>query len=391
MRIIDVCAFYTPHGGGVRTYVESKLRAAAAAGHEMIVLAPGARTEVLETGQGGVLATIASPPFPLDRRYRYFADEAGLHAELNRWRPDVVEVSSPWGSASMVARWGGAAKRSLVMHADPLAAYAYRWFEPFASVERIDRGFDWFWRHLKRLDGSYDVVVSASASLSKRLLAGGLRNVTTIPMGVVPAVFSPRLRDEALRATMLERCCLPQDATLLVGVGRHSPEKRWDMVLDAVTAAGAEVPVGLVLLGEGRGTARLLRAAHGSPHALIAGAVRDRGAFAAILASADALVHGCEAETFCLVASEAVASGVPLVVPDRGGAHDQLAPGCGTAYRAADARALRETLTARRTGDWADWRARAGERADRVRTMRSHFDDLFGCYCRLSAPSQLAA
>ena len=29
MRIADVCAFYTPAGGGVRTYVEAKLRTAA--------------------------------------------------------------------------------------------------------------------------------------------------------------------------------------------------------------------------------------------------------------------------------------------------------------------------------------------------------------------------
>ncbi|HET7281314.1 MAG TPA: hypothetical protein VFI67_03230, partial [Sphingomicrobium sp.] len=43
MRIADVSAFYTPAGGGVRTYVEAKLRAAARFGHEMIVIVPGER------------------------------------------------------------------------------------------------------------------------------------------------------------------------------------------------------------------------------------------------------------------------------------------------------------------------------------------------------------
>ena len=28
MRIVDVCAFYAPQGGGVKTYVERKLAAA---------------------------------------------------------------------------------------------------------------------------------------------------------------------------------------------------------------------------------------------------------------------------------------------------------------------------------------------------------------------------
>ncbi|HYX47808.1 MAG TPA: glycosyltransferase family 1 protein, partial [Sphingomicrobium sp.] len=41
MRIVDVSAFYSPFGGGVRTYVEAKFRAAARFGHEVVVIAPG--------------------------------------------------------------------------------------------------------------------------------------------------------------------------------------------------------------------------------------------------------------------------------------------------------------------------------------------------------------
>jgi hypothetical protein len=53
MRIADVSAFYTPAGGGVRTYVDAKLRAAPRFGHEMIVIAPGERhAEVISAGRG---------------------------------------------------------------------------------------------------------------------------------------------------------------------------------------------------------------------------------------------------------------------------------------------------------------------------------------------------
>ena len=41
MKIVDICAFYTPRGGGVRTYVDRKLKALSAAGHEVVVIAPG--------------------------------------------------------------------------------------------------------------------------------------------------------------------------------------------------------------------------------------------------------------------------------------------------------------------------------------------------------------
>ena len=61
MRIVDVSAFYAPKGGGVRTYVEAKLRAAPGFGHEMIVLVPGERDEMVERAPGAILASLAVP------------------------------------------------------------------------------------------------------------------------------------------------------------------------------------------------------------------------------------------------------------------------------------------------------------------------------------------
>jgi len=385
MRIVDVCAFYTPHGGGVRTYVERKLKVASALGHEMIVLAPGADDAIVERAPGAVLATIKAPTFALDRRYRYFGDEPSLHRALDEWRPDVVEASSPWSSASMVARWRGGAVRSLVMHADPLSAYAYRWFGNVASIGTIDRGFDRYWRHLRRLDHAFDLVVTASDNLSGRLRDGGLGKVITIPMGVEPGIFSPEKRDASLREELLARCGLGPDATLLLGVGRYSPEKRWAMVIDAVIAAGGQTPVGLALIGEGRQADRLLARAGGSPHVLIGQPIKDRARLATIMASADALIHGCEAETFCMVAAEAKASGLPLIVPDRGGAADHATGLRDHRYQAANGQALRDTILAvaadRRPAE--TWR--------RPRLMDEHFADLFARYEALRTPTERIA
>ncbi|MDH7975631.1 glycosyltransferase, partial [Sphingomonas sp. AR_OL41] len=287
MRIVDVCAFYTPHGGGVRTYVERKLRAAPALGHEMIILAPGETDSVTEIGRGGRLVTIAAPTFPLDRKYRWFDDERRLHAALDALQPDLVEASSPWSSAAMVGRWQGSAPRALVMHADPLAAYAYRWFGRVASIATIDRGFDRFWRHLRSLDQQFDLVVSASGGLSDRLLAGGVSKVITEPMGVEPGIFAPAHRSADLRRDMLARCGLGEDATLLLGVGRFAAEKRWPMVVRAAAAAGRDRPIGLMLIGNGsdRARARLEKIAAGPGHVAIGGPLSDRGELAAVLAS----------------------------------------------------------------------------------------------------------
>ena len=98
----------------------------------------------------------------------------------------------------------------------------------------IDRRLEWYWRHLRKLDRQFDFVVSASDDLTQRLRAGGVTKAQTIPMGVQPGVFSPDLRDEDLRREMLEQCGLPPEATLLVGLGRMAPEKRWPMICEAV-------------------------------------------------------------------------------------------------------------------------------------------------------------
>lgn len=390
MRIVDVCAFYSPSGGGVRTYVERKFPALTALGHEMIVLAPGAENAVVERAPGAIMATIASPQLPVDRRYRYFGDEVALHRALDQWNPDFVEASSPWSSATMVARWQGAAPRSLVMHADPLASYAYRWFGGVASRDRIDRLCSRFWKHLRQLDNASDLVVSASAHLTQRLRDGGLAKVATIPMGVEPGIFSPSLRDPALRARMLALCGLEPRDVLLLGMGRMASEKRWPMVVRAAGEAGRDRKVGLVLAGSGREEMRVRRAARGIPNVALLGPIADRSEVASLLASADALVHGCESETFCMVAAEARASGLPLIVPDGGGAYDQLLPEAGRSYRAGDSGALAQAI--RRFVDHGSERQRAiAAGGARVRSMDEHFAELARRYELLAGVGLRAA
>jgi alpha-1,6-mannosyltransferase len=379
MRIVDVCAFYTPLGGGVRTYVEAKLRAAARFGHEMIIVAPGKAHQVVKRGPGGFLVTIPSPKLPVDPRYRYFNDERMLHSVLDAWRPDHVEASSPWSSATMVGRWQGAATRSLIMHADPLAAYAYRWLGGVATTNAIDRCFNWFWRHLRGLGRMFDAVICANSQLAGRLARGGVANTETIPMGVEAGVFSPTLRTPELRRAALAALGLDTDALLLVAVGRFSSEKRWDMVLRAAGECGRNLPVGLLLIGDGSRRQKLEMIAEQYRNLAVLPSVSDRGELASMLASADALVHGCESETFCLVAAEARASGIPLIVPDRGAAVDQLVQGAGTTYAAGRERSL-ERAIARFISRGPELQRAAAVRASHSRTMDEHFCDLFARY-----------
>ena len=109
------------------------------------------------------------------------------------------------------------------------------------------------------------------------------------------------------------------------------------MVIDAVQRAGADLPVGLVLLGQGMATRALERHVGDSPHVRLFRPVYDRHRLARIIASADALIHGSSVEPFGLVAYEALASGTPMIVPDEGGAFEASDPAYAETFVAKDA------------------------------------------------------
>ena len=390
MRIVDVSAFYSPLGGGVRTYVDAKLRAGPRLGHETVVVVPGQYDYVERREPGAYVVHVASPTLPVDRRYRYFDDQRALHRVLDEWRPDHVEASSPWSSATMVGRWQGPASRSLVMHADPMAAYAYRWLGGFARTETIDRWFGAFWRHLRGLGRMFDAVICANGQLAGRLRGAGVENTETIALGVEPGRFSPQLRSAKLRADALASLGLGPEAVLLVGIGRFSGEKRWEMVIRAVDSCARKQSVGLLLIGDGPRRSKLELLASRAANVAIMPRLDDRSEVARLLASADALVHGCEAETFCLVAAEARASGIPMIVPDRGAALDLLAPHAGITYRAGNEVALEHAI-GRFIDSGVELQRAAATRYSPVRTIDQHFAELFGRYSDLVADAPLLA
>lgn len=383
MRIVDVAEFYAPNGGGVRTYIDRKFIAAGEAGHELFVIAPGA-ADGFDARPGGGVLWVKAPSLPFDSNYRMFGRAEPVHAHLDRLRPDVVEASSPWRGAWIVAAWRGPTLRALFAHADPVASYPQRWFAPYVSPQRIDRLFEPFWAYHRALSVHFDLSVAGSAWMARRLQAHGVPRVASIPLGADVSAFSPRLFDPQVRAQLLAACGLPSHGRILLGVGRHHAQKRWPMVIAAVKAAAraSGQPIGVAVIGAGMDRARIARAAARYPHASLMEPTRDRAALAARLASADSLIHGSESETFGLVVAEAVASGLPVIAPDRGACAELAAPNASALYRAADARSASAAIVNLLGRDRTALRAAAVAAAPNVQSDRDHYAALFSRYER---------
>ncbi len=381
MKIVDIAEFYSERGGGVRTYVNDKLEEGARQGLDIVVVAPGGENRV-EARKGGRVIWVKSPPIPIDRRYRYFNDDSAVHAILDRERPDVVEASSPWRAAKLVAHWPGHAVKTFVMHQEPVATYPQFFLRGVLSDERVDWLFQWYWRHLGALSLQFDAIIAASTWLAERLDSRLPKKAHFVSFGIDKAGFSPRLRSETIRREMLAQCGIRSaDALLLVSSCRHNPEKRVGLLIDAVDKLARIREIGLYVMGDG-----LLRPwvnwhAKRRRNIYVSGYVSDRARVAQLLASADIFLHGCESETFGISVAEAICSGLPLVVPNEGGAAALVDRDYAETYRPADVNSCSEAILRLAARDRMSLvRASQGAASTRIRSRAEHFSELFSLY-----------
>lgn len=386
VRIVDVNEFYAEQGGGVRTYVNAKLRAAAERGHQLVVLAPGPENK-REERLGGEIIWLESPPMPLDPRYFVLYRQAPVHSWLERLQPDIIEGSSPWTSGWFAARYRGLAKRVFIYHQDPVAVYSHTLLDRVLPVEALDAVSGPYWAYTRRLAKHFDATVVAGQWLARRLEKHGITNAVAVPFGIDRHLFSPKHARGSLRADLLARCGLGPTARLLVTISRHHPEKRVTTLIEAVghlNRKGSEV--GLVVFGDGPLRSWVERAARAVPQVHIAGFVADRPFIAEVLASADALIHGSAAETYGFVVAEALCSGTPVIVPERGGAFDFATPDCSETYRPGDAHDCARAVERLMQRDMATLRdASIAQARAYVGSQEEHFDRLFSLYGSLSA------
>ncbi len=390
MHIVDVAEFYAPLGGGVKTYIDAKLAFAHQHGVKVSVIAPGPEDRI-EPREGGQIIYVKAPAIPIDTRYHIFWKAAPVHALLDSLKADVVEASSPFRGAWIVANWQGHAARrahkALFMHADPIAAHPQVWLQSWMSADSVDRLAWPGWRYMARTARRFHSVVVGSRWFGDRILRHGNITSDLVPLGVDTELFHPKRRDNGLRRQLLADLGLGPSGKLLVGVGRHHPEKQWPVVFNAVGALRDE---GFAMLQIGNGFANegVSRAAAAAGNVKLMGQIGDREQLARILASSDAMVHGSRAETFGLVASEGLASGIPLVLPSEGGCTDAAHPDWSELYRPGDSGGAAHAIHRLFARDHDALRIAAiGARRTHISTPAQHFERLFALYQDATPPA----
>lgn len=386
MKIVDVSEFYAEQGGGVRTYTNQKLEAGAKAGIEVVVVAPGPEDRE-EQRLGGRIRWVKGPPMPLDPRYYVLHRERAVHQILDEERPDIVEGSSTWTAGWFAARWQAPANwqgaKALIFHQDPVAVYPHTFLDRWVPRDRIDAWCSPYWNYLGRLSEHYDHTVVAGQWLADRLAGRGVKSPKAVAFGVRKDELDPRFRSEEVRRRWLREAGAPEDGILFVGISRHHPEKRLGTLLKGFEEANKKLGgrAAFVLFGDGPLRSWVQRLGAQTPGVLVAGFTKNRQELADALASADAFLHGSAAETFGIVLAEALCSGLPLVVPEVGGAEDLAYPSWSETYEPGDIAGCGEAIVRLSRRDPSSLReAVLGARENRVRSIEEHFEALFELY-----------
>jgi glycosyltransferase involved in cell wall biosynthesis len=341
LRVLIATDQYEPMIGGVPTVTRELARGLAERGHAVEVLAPSATGRsgtrpgaAAGPGAGGGELTLASRrsvrwPWYEDQRLGLLSPAAAREL-VDGFAPDVVHVHSPLTLGAM-ARSAARRRRVPVVYTNhylpanvhPVSSPADR---PGLAKRAAGTLFDvGFYGYLTGFANRCDWVTAPTATALLLLRDHGLRSPSqVVSNGVDLDVFSPGQADEALR----RRYALPSGRPLVLSVGRLSPEKRADVLIEAVARQEIADAV-LALAGSGPDEERLRALAERL-------GVSDRVRFLGFIPGPDlpglyrlanVFAIASEAELQSLVTMEAMASGLPVVAVNAGALGELVHPG----------------------------------------------------------------
>ncbi|MGK2351456.1 glycosyltransferase [Cutibacterium sp. V947] len=306
LRIAQLANFVGPVSGGMKVAIDALGKGYVAAGHERILVIPGPKDRITESGSG-ITVEIAAPR--VSAGYRMIATPWRALDILDRFRPTSIESSDKW-TLTPAAGWASRRGVGSVLFSherldDMLTMWVRRQFGVAAAVGALNR----------RLSKSFDVVVVTSDYSAGEFADTGA-HLVKVPLGVDLETFNPDKREPGLATPR------PDGLLRLCYVGRMSHEKSPQLAV----AAAAElhrrsVPLRLDMYGVGPDADALKEQAGDAP-VFFNGFVEGRDEVARRCAAADISMSVCPAETFGLASLEALACGTPVVTANRGGAHE---------------------------------------------------------------------
>lgn len=311
--IVDFNNFWSPSGGGVRRYHLQKMEFyKRQEGVLSVFVMPDGKSYTEQVSDSLIIEHVNAYRFPGNWEYRFIWKQSQIQPILKKYKPQVIEVGSPYILPSVVRH---AAKKVCpeaallsFWHADFPVTYVGRPVEnKFGrSLGKLaERIAFWYARQEFR---KFDAVQVSCKEVMDRLNANHLPKSYWIPLGCDIEQFSPSKRDESLVTNF--KGGNPERLTIFFP-HRFCEEKGIELLLgayDELTQKLGTEPE-LILAGTGPYLPQVQEAVKTHPHIRYVGFIKSIDEMARHYASVDLGLALSGWETFGLSILESMASG----------------------------------------------------------------------------------
>lgn len=327
MRIALVTETFFPATDGICTRLGQMVRIMKQLGHEILIVSPDLGVDNYD---GVPITKIESVTVPFYPSRPWALPSRKIREVLLQFNPDIVHAVNPFLMVTSAVHY---AKKLQI----PLLTSYHTHISQYLDYYNLPLLKPAVWEYIKLWHTGSDINLTVSTSLQVELREQGIPVDGTMPSGVDLSMRSPKYFDEALYQKLTFGL---KDQKLLVYVGRLAAEKSLDQLREIFNYRD---DVCLSIVGDGPERENLEKLFARTKTTF--NGFKQGEELATYFATGDAFIFPSTSETFGLVISEAMASGLPVIAASSGPTLEQIEDNVsGLVYEPGNIQSLLEKI-----------------------------------------------
>ncbi len=292
MKIIDITPYYHEKSGGIKTYLEYKIKYLEQKSDiEHILIIPSKENDCFVKGKTKVF-TIKSPPIPLSGGYRYFINFEKIKEIIIKENPDILEIGGAYFLGALLSKL----KKELNL---TISTFYHSSF--ILDSKKISKTF------FKKAFKNIDIIIVPSSHIKRELSFLLDKEIHVINLGIDKEVFNLN-KDPSLERKLIG---LDEKKIQILYVGRISKEKNIKKLIEVLDKLN-EDRFQINIVGDGPLFTKVLKWSSKKKNVKLFGYISDKNLLSKVYRACDIFVSFSKTETFCITFLEAQSCGLPV-------------------------------------------------------------------------------